>query len=38
MISSQKKKIRELENGLQKGTVSRIEEEIESVESELPLG
>jgi len=37
MISSQKKKIRELDTGLQKGAGSKIEEEIEGEESELPL-
>jgi len=37
MISSQKKKIRELDTGLQKGVGSKIEEEIEGEESELPL-
>ena len=37
MISSQKKKIWELESGLQKEAESKIEEEIESEESELPL-
>jgi len=37
MISNQKKRIRELENGLQKETENKAEEEIESNESELPL-
>jgi len=37
MISNQKKRIRELENGLQKETENKAEEEIESKESELPL-
>jgi len=38
MISSQKKKIQELESGLQKETGIKINEEIEGEESELPLG
>lgn len=38
MISSQKKKIQELESGLRKEAENKIEEEIESEESELPLG
>ena len=37
MISSQKKKIQELESGLQKETGIKINEEIEEEESELPL-
>jgi len=37
MISNQKKKIQELESGLQKETESKMEEEIEGEESELPL-
>jgi len=37
MISSQKKKIQELESGLQKETGIKINEEIEGEESELPL-
>ncbi|MEA2087394.1 MAG: LapA family protein [Candidatus Caldatribacteriota bacterium] len=37
MIFSQKKKIQELENGLQKETENKAEEEIEGEESELPL-
>jgi len=38
MISSQKKKIQELEGGLQKEAENKAEEEIKSEESELPLG
>ena len=38
LISSQKKKIQELESGLQKEAENKTEEEIESEESELPLG
>ncbi len=37
IISSQKKKIQELESGLQGESESKIEEEIESEEQELPL-
>jgi len=37
LISSQKKKIQELESGLQKEAENNIEEKIESEESELPL-
>jgi uncharacterized integral membrane protein len=37
MISSQKKRIRELENGLQKEAENKPGEEIKSEESELPL-
>jgi uncharacterized integral membrane protein len=37
IISNQKKKIQKLEIGLQKETESKIEEEIESEEPELPL-
>jgi len=37
MISGLRKKIRELENGLQKGVGSIIEEEIESIDPELPV-
>ena len=38
MTSSQKKKIQELESSLQKEAENKVEEEIESEESELPLG
>jgi len=38
IISNQKKKIQELESGLRKEAKNKIEEEIESEESELPLG
>ena len=38
LISSQKKKLQELESGLQKEAENKAEEEIEREESELPLG
>ena len=38
IISNQKKKIQELESGLRKEAEIKVEEEIESKESELPLG